>query len=90
MVTAGWLLPDGVTASISGAEGRRQFNQMTRGMIHREGDTGFLPVGIIEVDRRRRRVLVELPAEADSGANRMWVELDDLQTEATRVTEAAA
>jgi hypothetical protein len=89
-VTVGGILPSGVTARILDPEGRRQFVQVTRGMINRWGETDYLPVGIVEIDRRRRRVLIELPTEADSGANRMWVRFDDLRTEAVRGTEAVA
>jgi len=41
--------------------------------VNWEGDVPYLPVGIINIDRRNRRVLVELPTAADSGANRMWM-----------------
>ena len=39
------------------------------------------PSGIINVDRRNRRVLIELPTEADSGANRMWIPFDSFRSE---------
>jgi hypothetical protein len=89
-VTVGGLLPDGVTARVSDADGRRQFVQVTSRMINRWGGADYLPVGIVEIDRKRRRVLIELPAEADSGANRMWVKFDDLRRETVRGTEAVA
>jgi hypothetical protein len=57
-------------------------------MINRWDGTDYLPVGIVEIDRKRRRVLIELPAEADSGANRMWVEFNDLRREAVPETVA--
>jgi hypothetical protein len=78
-VSSGGILPDGVTVRISDATGRSQFVQVTRGMINRAGETEYLPVGIVEIDRHTRRVLIELPVEADSGANRMWVGFDDLR-----------
>jgi hypothetical protein len=89
-VTVGGLLPGGVTARITDADGRRQFVQVTAGMINRWGGADYLPVGIVEIDRKTRRVLIELPAEADSGANRMWVKFDDLRKEAVREAEAVA
>jgi hypothetical protein len=88
-VLAGGIFPNGVTAHIVDMEGRPQFVQLTRGMINRRGDTDYLPVGFVEIDRRQRRVLIELPAEADSGANRMWVRFDDLLTEDESPAEAA-
>jgi hypothetical protein len=80
-VLVGGIFPNGVTARISDTEGCSQFVQLTRGMINRRGNVDYLPVGFVEIDRGNRRVLIELPAEADSGANRMWVEFDDLRME---------
>lgn len=88
-VSLGGLLPEGVTARIRDAEGRRQFVQVTSGLINRWGGTDYLPVGIVAIDRKRRWALIELPAEADSGTNRMWVKFDDLRREVLRETEAA-
>jgi hypothetical protein len=81
MVTPGGLLPNGVTARIADVNNRPQFVQVTRGMINTRGEIAYLPVGIVEIDRRLRRALIELPTEADSGANRMWVSFDDLHHE---------
>ncbi len=33
----------------------------------------YLPVGVVGQDRKTTAVLIELPHEADSGANRLWV-----------------
>ena len=60
------------------------------GRINRWGDRDYLPVGIVEIDRRKRRVLIELPAEADSDMNRLWVRFDDLRKEAMDEAEAVA
>ena len=42
-------------------------------MVNYYNQTPYLPVGIIQVDRVGCRVLIELPTEADSGVNRMWI-----------------
>lgn len=89
-VFTGGILPGGVTARVEGLDGRNQFVQVTRGMINRELDQSYLPIGIVEVDRRGRRALIELPVEADSGANRMWIGFDALRREVTRGSEAVA
>jgi hypothetical protein len=89
-VTVGGLLPRGVTARVADVEGRHQFVQVTSGMINRWSDRDYLPVGIVEIDRKKRRVLIELPAEADSGAHRLWVRFDDLRKQATEEAEAVA
>ena len=44
-------------------------------------DTPYLPVGVINVDYRNNRVLIELPIEADSGTNRMWMLNDAFRVE---------
>ena len=45
-------------------------------MVNWEHDVPSLPVGIINVDRRHGRVLIELPIEADCDVNRMWMALE--------------
>jgi hypothetical protein len=45
-------------------------------MVNTYDEKPYLPVGIIQVDRKARRALIELPTEADSGVNRMWVGFD--------------
>jgi hypothetical protein len=89
-VIPGGILPQGVTARIKGLDGRSQFVQVTQGMINHEGGQDYLPIGIVDIDRRNRRVLIELPVEADSGANRMWIGFDALRKEVARGTEAVA
>jgi hypothetical protein len=59
----------------------RHFLRVARGQVRREGSQAYLPVGIIDVDRRARRVLIQLPYEADSGASRLWVPLDRFRSE---------
>src|SRR5215469_11221748 len=85
--SAGGILPNGVTARILGADGRRQAVQVTPGLINHHDGVDYLPVGIVEINRKLHRVLIELPTEADSGVNRMWVRYDDLRREAVQETE---
>lgn len=89
-VSEGGLLPNGVSARIIDTSGLSQFVQVTKGMINRHGEVDYLPIGLVDIDRRNRRVLIELPTEADSGANRMWVSFDDLWKEVGRGAEAIA
>ncbi len=69
------------TVSVKDIEGRDQYIHVTQSMVDGRGGTTYLPVGIINVDRRNRRVLIELPTEADSGANRMWIPFSSFRTE---------
>ena len=59
----------------------RHFLRVARGQVRQVGGKTYLPVGIIEVDRRKERVLIQLPYEADSGASRLWVPLDRFRSE---------
>jgi hypothetical protein len=70
-----------VTVCVRDENDFRQFMQVTRSMVNLHGETSYLPVGIIQVDRKARRVLIELPTEADSGVNRMWMPFDSFLVE---------
>jgi hypothetical protein len=70
-----------ITVSITDIEGRDQYIHVLPTMVNRENRTTYLPVGIINLDYPRRRVLVELPIEADSGVNRMWMSFDAFRIE---------
>jgi hypothetical protein len=43
------------------------FLRVGKGVVAHQGEKAYLPVGIVPLDRRRNRVLVKLPQEADSG-----------------------
>jgi hypothetical protein len=51
----------------------REFLRVGTGFVTRENGKTYLPIGIVELDRRNQRALIELPAEADSGRRRVWV-----------------
>ena len=57
------------------------FLRVARGMVHRSNGKAYLPVGIVDIDRGHGRVLIQLPYEADSGANRLWIPLDRFRSE---------
>jgi hypothetical protein len=76
------------TVCVRDAKGFRQFMQVTRSMVNYHVETPYLPVGIIQVDRKGGRALIELPTEADSGVNRMWIPFDSFLRE--RDTEQVA
>jgi hypothetical protein len=63
----------------------RHFLRVAQGVVHRSNGKSYLPIGIVEVDRRRGRVLIQLPYEADSGANRLWVPLGRFRNEVVSV-----
>lgn len=43
-----------------------------------------LTVGVVAYDAKSKRFLIELPHEADSGVNRLWVSLKDVVTVSSR------
>ena len=53
-------------------------------LVHRHGST-YLAVAVVGRDLKRNRALVQLPYEADSGANRVWVRSDQVEYEEDEV-----
>jgi hypothetical protein len=49
--------------------------RVAKGSLVEKDGRKYLPVGLVTLDRERRRALVELPQEADSGTRRVWVAL---------------
>jgi hypothetical protein len=74
---------DGLRASEAVAvfrdyEGRRHYLRVERDFLSNEGGHFYLPIGIVHIDPRTKLVLIELPHEAETGANRLWVKPDQL------------
>jgi hypothetical protein len=86
-VSEGWRDTE-ITVCVGDATGNRQSMQATPTMVNYYNQTPYLPVGIIQVDREGRRVLIELPTEADSGANRMWIPFESFLREQEAVQVA--
>jgi hypothetical protein len=62
-----------LTVSVPDETGKRQNLRVNKNLVASEGGKHYLAVGIVELDYKRKRALIELPHEADSGANRLWV-----------------
>ena len=58
--------------------GRRHFLRVERDFLSQTGDQYYLPIGLVGVDPRTRLILIELPHEAETGANRLWVKEEQL------------
>ena len=69
----GGLRESEVTVSIEDVNGARAFLRVEREFIHQPNGQAYLPIGLIHVDQQADRALIELPHEADSGVNRLWV-----------------
>lgn len=57
---------------------RRHFIRVERDFLSQRGTAFYLPIGIVHIDPKTDAVLVELPHEAETGANRLWVTRDQL------------
>ena len=76
---SGGLRASEATVSIEDIDGARAFLRVERGFIHQPNGQAYLPIGLIYVDQQVGRALIELPHEADSGVNRLWVTLKKLK-----------
>jgi hypothetical protein len=65
-------------ASLRDYRNRRHFIRVERDFLSRQGSTYYLPIGVVHVDPKTKVVLIELPHEAETGANRLWVTPDQL------------
>jgi hypothetical protein len=75
------LTESDVTVCVRDVDGREQFIHVLPSMVNWVSETPYLPVGVINVDYRNSRVLIELPIEADSGANRMWMPIGSFRVD---------
>jgi hypothetical protein len=59
--------------------GNRQFLRVGKGFLTRVKGKTYLPIAVVELDYQHERALVQLPYEADSGANRIWVKFNSFR-----------
>jgi hypothetical protein len=53
--------------------GRRHFLQTEKDLLVLRNGNSYLPVGFVHRDARTGAFLIELPHEAETGVNRLWV-----------------
>lgn len=74
------LRPSEATVGVTGFDNRVEYLRVERSFIREIAGHPYLPVGLIQYDEQDPGVaLIELPHEADSGANRMWVRTSNLR-----------
>jgi hypothetical protein len=75
------LRPSEVTVGVVGRGGRSEFLRVEKTFVKQFGTQHYLPVGLIFKNRVDNEdiALIELPHEADSGANRLWVPVSALR-----------
>ena len=65
--------PGWKTVGVESVEGHTEYLSMEdRFLVYRSGQA-LLAVRIVARDPRHKTLLIQLPTEADSGANRVWV-----------------
>lgn len=67
-----------VVASFTDYNGRKHFIRVERDFLTDLSGKKYLTVGIVQVDPKTKAVLVELPHEAETGVNRLWVKPEQL------------
>jgi hypothetical protein len=84
--TSDGLRASEVTAIVRDFYGKRHFIPVDRDFLSKEGKNSYMPVGLLRINEAEEAALVQLPVEADSGANRLWVKRADLlKSKETRV-----
>jgi hypothetical protein len=67
------------TVGVKDIHGNRQFLRVPEAFVTRANNgNSYITVGVVFQDPKTKAFLIELPHEADSGANRLWVWPGDL------------
>ena len=66
-------------ATLRDVHGRQHFLQVERDFLTHEGSRDYLPVAFVVRDAQTGAVLIELPHEAETGVNRLWVPAEDVR-----------
>jgi hypothetical protein len=70
---------------VPSVEGHSEFLSIEERFLVKRNGSFLLPVKVVGADPRHGTSLVELPLEADSGANRVWVRPGDILRDADEV-----
>jgi hypothetical protein len=73
------IVPNGIMDSqvvkVTDIDNQGHMLRVAKGSLVEKDGQKYLPVGMVILDRERRRALIELPQEADSGTRRVWMGL---------------
>ena len=61
------------TVGVPSFQGHTEYLSIEERFLAKRGDDLLLPVRVVGFDRKQKVYLIQLPLEADSGANRVWV-----------------
>jgi hypothetical protein len=75
------LRPSEVTVEVRDIDKRSEFLRVDGHFVKCFDGQHYLPIGIVYRDKESGRdlVLIELPHEADSGTNRVWVPISSIR-----------
>ena len=71
------------TVKLTTVEGAEHL-PVDRSFLVKIDEKDYLFVGLIHTNPDRKVALITLPVEADSGANRVWVTLDQIKEESVK------
>jgi hypothetical protein len=74
------------TVGVKDFSGNINYFRVDEDFLTADSGKSFVPVGVVHRNAEKRAVLVELPVEADSGSNRIWIQAADLCDEAVEAT----
>jgi hypothetical protein len=72
------MRPSERTVAVKDVFGQREFLRVEHDFLTAVGERYFLPVGVVQEDREKDLVLIELPQEGECGGWRLWVHASDL------------
>ena len=74
-------LLDTEIVGVADDSGKRQHLRVPKGFVVRVDGRTYLPIGIVRLDYEGKKALIELPTEADSGVNRLWLPFSSFRQE---------
>ena len=74
------------TIGVASVEGHLEYLSIEERFLVRRDEGYLLPVRLIGRDPRHNTALIQLPVEADSGANRVWVKRESVTEAPDEVT----
>ncbi|OWK45678.1 hypothetical protein [Fimbriiglobus ruber] len=66
-------------AEFADTTGKVHYIRVERDFLSESNGVYFLPIGMVKLEQNSNRALIELPHEAETGANRIWVIPNQLQ-----------
>lgn len=74
------LREEEASVAVRDVNGRAQWLRVDKDFVVMRDHAQYLPIGVVAThpDPEKKAILIELPHEADSGVNRLWVSADHI------------